>query len=63
VHLANHSYSPMANHSYSPMANHSYCPNGNSQYANDNIYQLTSWPSQYLVPAMGNCHTYQGYPL
>ena len=53
----------LANHSYSPMANHSYCPNGNSQYANDNIYQLTSRPSQYLVPAMGNCHTYQGYPL
>src|SRR5277367_1810911 len=47
---------------YCPMASHSYCPNGNSKYANDNIYQLTSWPSQYLVPTMGSCHTYQGYP-
>jgi integrase len=37
----------MASHSYCPMASHSYCPNGNSKYANDNIYQLTSWPSQY----------------
>jgi hypothetical protein len=43
----------MASHSYCPMASHSYCPNGNSKYANDNIYQLTSWPSQYLVPTMG----------
>jgi hypothetical protein len=32
------------------MASHSYCPNGDSKYANDNIYQLTSRPSQYLVP-------------
>ena len=45
----------LANHSYSPMANHSYCPNGNSKYANDNIYQLTSWPSQYRVSTMGSC--------
>ena len=52
----------MASHSYCPMASHSYCPNGNSKYANDNIYQLTSWPSQYLAPTMGSCHTYQGYP-
>ena len=36
------------------MASHSYCPNGNSKYANYNIYQLTSWPSQYLVPTMGS---------
>ena len=38
-------------------------PNGNSKYANDNIYQLTSWPSQYLVPTMGSCHTYRGIQL
>jgi len=36
------------------MASHSYCPNGNSKYANDNIYQLTSWPSQYLVGVIKN---------
>jgi hypothetical protein len=42
----------MASHSYCPMASHSYCPNGNSKYANDNIYQLTSWPSQYLIPTL-----------
>ena len=52
----------MASHSYCPMASHSYCPNGNSKYANDNIYQLTRWPGQYLVPTLGSCHTYQGYP-
>jgi hypothetical protein len=46
-----------------PMASHSYCPKGNSKYAYDNIYQLTSWPSQYLVPIMGSCHTYQGASL
>ena len=45
----------MASHSYCPMASHSYCPNGNSKYANDNIYQLTSWPSQYRVSTMGSC--------
>ena len=53
--MASHSYCPVASHSYCPMASHSYCPNGNSKYANDNIYQLTSWPSQYLVPTMGSC--------
>jgi hypothetical protein len=50
--MASHSYCPMARHSYCPMARHSYCPNGNSKYANDNIYQLTSWPSQYLIPTL-----------
>jgi hypothetical protein len=61
--MASHSYCPMASHSYCPMASHSYCPNGNSKYVNDNIYQLTSWPSQYLVPTMGSCHTYRGIQL
>jgi hypothetical protein len=61
--MASHSYCPMASHSYCPMASHSYCPNGNSKYANDNIYQLTSWPSQYLVPTMGSCHTNRGIQL
>jgi len=46
-----------------PWAAIPYCPNGNSKYANDNINQLTSWPSQYLVPTMGSCHTYRGIQL